>query len=62
LSFAGLTAAQDTGGAIRGENRADLFLGRGSEAGEVAGRLKLDAAIFLLLPKSVRLPGETAGA
>jgi membrane-bound lytic murein transglycosylase A len=60
LGFTGLVTAQDTGGAIRGENRADLFLGRGREAGEVAGRLKLEAEMFILLPKTARLPGEAA--
>ncbi|MCQ8184000.1 murein transglycosylase A [Parvularcula maris] len=60
LGFTGLAAAQDTGGAIRGENRADLFLGRGDEAGEVAGRLKLEANLYVLLPKTARLPGDAA--
>nr|WP_269815603.1 murein transglycosylase A [Parvularcula mediterranea] len=56
-----LTIAQDTGGAIRGPGRVDLFLGRGDEAGETAGRLKLETAITVLIPKTVRLPGEDAG-
>lgn len=56
LSFSGLTIAQDTGGAIRGANRADLFLGRGDEAGETAGRLKLEAKIAVLIPKTAALP------
>lgn len=56
-----LTIAQDTGGAIRGSGRVDLFLGRGDEAGETAGRLKLETSITVLIPKTVRLPGEEAG-
>ena len=30
----------DTGGAIIGKNRADLFTGRGVEAEKIAGELK----------------------
>jgi membrane-bound lytic murein transglycosylase A len=50
--FEALTVAQDTGGAIKGPARVDLFLGRGDAAGELAGRLKLPVTVTLLLPKS----------
>lgn len=50
LKLHGLHIAQDTGGAIRGAGRLDLFLGRGAEAGEIAGRLKLEARVAILLP------------
>ena len=43
--------AQDTGGAIKGAVRADLFLGAGSEALETAGRLKSELHLWILLPK-----------
>ena len=34
----------DTGGAIIGKNRADLFTGRGTEAEKIAGELKKKTA------------------
>jgi membrane-bound lytic murein transglycosylase A len=46
-----LTVAQDTGGAIRGPARADLFTGWGTEAAERAGRMRDPAALFLLVPR-----------
>ncbi|MCY1330980.1 Membrane-bound lytic murein transglycosylase A [compost metagenome] len=49
-------AAQDTGGAIAGEVRADLFWGTGAEAGELAGNMKQQGRIWLLWPKGMPLP------
>ena len=49
-------AAQDTGGAITGEVRADLFWGTGSEAGKLAGDMKQQGQIWLLWPKGAALP------
>lgn len=49
-------AAQDTGGAILGEVRADLFWGTGDEAGELAGNMKQSGQIWLLWPKGMALP------
>lgn len=46
-----LMLAQDTGGAIRGNVRADFFWGFGSEAGEQAGRMKQRGMMWLLLPR-----------
>jgi len=43
--------AQDTGGAIKGSVRADLFMGYGDEAKEIAGRLKAPLKLWILLPK-----------
>jgi membrane-bound lytic murein transglycosylase A len=45
-----LTMAQDTGGAIRGAGRIDLFTGTGAAAGETAGRLVAPVRTWLLLP------------
>jgi membrane-bound lytic murein transglycosylase A len=45
-----LMLAQDTGGAIRGAIRADYFWGLGSEAGDAAGRMRQDGALWLLWP------------
>lgn len=42
---------QDTGGAIRGSDRADLFWGRGEVAAERAGLMKQPGALFFLVPK-----------
>lgn len=43
--------AQDTGGAIKGEIRADLFWGYGKEAERKAGKMKEPLELWLLLPK-----------
>lgn len=48
--------AQDTGGAITGEVRADLFWGTGAEAGELAGNMKQQGQIWMLWPKGKPLP------
>ncbi len=46
-----LMVAQDTGGAIRGEIRGDVFWGFGAEAEEIAGRMANKGRYWLLLPK-----------
>jgi membrane-bound lytic murein transglycosylase A len=51
-----LTVAQDTGGAIRGPVRADLFFGFGSAAGEKAGVMKHDGQMWLLWPNGAPPP------
>ena len=48
--LSGLFIAQDTGGAITGPMRGDLFIGSGPEAGAIAGRLKAEGRFYLLLP------------
>jgi membrane-bound lytic murein transglycosylase A len=45
--------AQDTGGAIRGAVRADMFMGYGKTAEIIAGNLKSDLAMWIMLPKEV---------
>lgn len=47
-----LVFAQDTGGAIRGPVRADLFCGRGMEAEELAGAMKQRGSLWVLLPRA----------
>ncbi|WP_191489486.1 murein transglycosylase A [Pseudomonas sp. FEN] len=49
-------AAQDTGGAIAGEVRADLFWGTGDAAGQLAGDMKQKGNIWMLWPRGVALP------
>ena len=51
LSFQRLMIAQDTGSAVLGAHRGDIFFGTGNEAGEVAGRMRADGRMFVLLPK-----------
>ncbi len=53
VPFHQLVIAQDSGGAIRGPVRADIFWGHGARADAIAGRLKSKGRYFLLLPKSV---------
>ncbi|GAB4171671.1 MAG: murein transglycosylase A [Thalassobaculales bacterium] len=45
-----LMVAQDTGGAIRGPVRGDVFWGSGAEAAEIAGRMKARGRYWMLLP------------
>jgi membrane-bound lytic murein transglycosylase A len=49
--FNKLMLAQDTGGAIRGHVRADVFWGRGDEAEKMAGLMKQQGVLYVLLPK-----------
>ena len=51
-----LVIAQDTGGAIRGPVRGDLFWGAGAEAMARAGGMRARGVYYLLLPKSVVPP------
>lgn len=54
-----LMLAQDTGGAIRGPVRADVFWGLGERAERMAGLMKQAGQLYVLLPKdhSTRPPG-----
>lgn len=47
-----LCVAQDTGSAILGPGRADLFCGSGAAAGAVAGALRTAARLWPLVPRS----------
>ncbi len=51
--FHRLMIAQDTGSAIVGPARADLYFGAGVDAGKVAGRLKSNMRFVILVPKSL---------
>ena len=48
-----LMVAQDTGSAIRGPVRGDVFWGTGRAAGEIAGRMKHRGRYWLLLPRDL---------
>ena len=43
---------QDTGGAIRGPVRGDVFWGYGAEAERNAGPMKSEGTLVVLLPKA----------
>lgn len=43
---------QDTGGAIKGTGRADIFWGRGAQAAESAGLMQHPGRLYFLVPKS----------
>lgn len=49
-----LVFAQDTGGAIKGHVRADLFWGHGERAEQMAGTMKQQGRLFVFLPKNIR--------
>jgi membrane-bound lytic murein transglycosylase A len=58
-----LMVAQDTGGAIKGPVRGDVFWGHGDEAEWIAGHMKHEGRLWLLLPREVvhRLATGPAG-
>lgn len=45
-----LMIAQDTGSAIKGAQRADIFFGTGDAAGQAAGQLRDPGRMYVLLP------------
>jgi membrane-bound lytic murein transglycosylase A len=51
--FRRLMIAQDTGSAIVGPARGDLFAGSGDAAGEIAGVVKAAADFYALLPRAL---------
>jgi membrane-bound lytic murein transglycosylase A len=51
--FHRLMIAQDTGSAITGPARADLYFGAGADAARVSGRLKDKMHFVMLVPKSL---------
>lgn len=57
--FRRLMIAQDTGSAIVGPARADLYFGTGPEAGAVAGRIRHPGSFTLLVPRFA--PAGTPG-
>jgi membrane-bound lytic murein transglycosylase A len=51
--FHRLMIAQDTGSAITGPARADLYFGAGADAARVSGRLRHNMHFIMLVPKSL---------
>ena len=52
-TFQHLMVAQDTGSAIRGAARADIYFGHGEEIPHIAGRIKQFGKFVMLVPKDV---------
>jgi membrane-bound lytic murein transglycosylase A len=48
-----LMVAADTGGAIKGEIRADFFFGNGDKAKELAGKMKQKGNLYILIPNII---------
>lgn len=57
-----LVIAQDTGGAIRGPVRGDLFFGFGPEAEAKAGRMRALGAYYMLLPRGLSVRRQSVAA
>jgi membrane-bound lytic murein transglycosylase A len=51
--FQRLLVMQDTGGAIRGPVRGDVYWGYSPDAGSIAGRMRSEGRMTVLLPRSV---------
>ena len=51
--FRRLMVAQDTGGAIVGPARADIYLGAGEQAGLISGRFKHPGQFVMLFPNEI---------
>jgi membrane-bound lytic murein transglycosylase A len=50
--FRRLMVAQDTGSAIIGPARADLYFGAGDDAGRIAGRIRQQGRFTMLIPRA----------
>ncbi len=55
-----LMMAQDTGGAIKGGVRADVYWGAGESAGKMAGAMRQTGQAWVWLPKTMKLPAAVA--
>ena len=56
-AFQRLMIAQDTGSAIRGAARADIYFGHGPDIPSIAGRIKQFGRFVMLVPKDVTVKG-----
>jgi membrane-bound lytic murein transglycosylase A len=55
--FRRLLVAQDTGSAIIGPARADIYFGHGEDVSHVAGRIKQHGQFVMLVPQNVAVSG-----
>ena len=60
--FRHLLVAQDTGSAIVGPARADIYFGSGEEVGRIAGRIKQNGQFVMLVPQSAPVSGSAIAA
>ncbi|HEY4140023.1 MAG TPA: MltA domain-containing protein [Pseudolabrys sp.] len=56
--FQRLMVAQDTGSAIIGPARADIYFGHGDGIASIAGRIKQFGRFVMLVPRSIELKGD----
>ncbi len=61
-TFQHLMVAQDTGSAIRGPARADIYFGHGGDTPHIAGRIKQFGKFVMLVPKDIAVHGESPSA
>ena len=45
--------ALDTGSAMVGPARADIYFGAGKDAGRIAGRIRHPAKVVMLMPRAI---------
>jgi len=60
--FRRLLFAQDTGSAIVGPARADIYFGHGEEISHIAGRVKQYGQFVMLMPQSIAVSGAAVAA
>src|SRR5262249_60731322 len=60
--FRRLLFAQDTGAAIVGPARADIYFGHGEEISHIAGRIKQFGQFVMLVPRNVTVNGTAVVA
>ncbi len=60
--FRRLLVAQDTGSAIVGPARADIYFGHGEEISHIAGRIKQNGQFVMLVPQSIAVSGSAVVA
>jgi membrane-bound lytic murein transglycosylase A len=56
--FRRLLIDQDTGSAITGPARADIYFGSGEEIGHIAGRIKQHGKFVMLVPSTIAIGGD----
>jgi membrane-bound lytic murein transglycosylase A len=60
--FRRLLVAQDTGSAIVGPARADIYFGHGEEISHIAGRIKQNGQFVMLVPQGTAASGSAVTA
>lgn len=61
-TFQHLVVAQDTGSAIRGAARADIYFGHGGDVPHIAGRIKQFGKFVMLVPNDVSVDADVPAA